>query len=160
VRFVPVDFRMAYRTIRELDIGSAFQFSPATLAVSSPQTLSLADSFAGRNQLNTRDATSNFEVHRAAPLNSRMLTLAVPARADEDARAPYASLLAAAAGAAAAHASIAAAVSGHDAAAEAAAGGVAQVDYARQGIGGVDLTSDFGLRGSGIRGRVYLCGAF
>src|SRR5438552_15220143 len=52
--------------------------------------------------------------------------------------APHKQLLAAAAGAAAAHASVAAAVAGHDAAAEAAGGGVAQVDQAGEGVGGVD----------------------
>ena len=55
-----------------------------------------------------------------------------------NASAPTQTVLAAAAGAAAAHAAVAAAVSGHDAAAEAAAWGVAQVDDARQRVGGVD----------------------
>ena len=69
-------------------------------------------------------------------------------------------LLAAAAGAAAAHASIAAAVSGHDAAAEAAGGGVAQVDDARQGVGGVDRPRRQSLvvgRWRGAAGPVDFC---
>ena len=68
VGFVPVDFRMAYRTIGKLHVGSAFQFPPASLAVGFPQPLALADSSAGRNRLHVRDASDNLEVHAPAPL--------------------------------------------------------------------------------------------
>src|SRR5271165_4097876 len=79
-------------------------------------------------------------------------------RADECVR-PYINLLAAAAGAAAAHAAVAAAVAGHDAAAEAAGGCVSEVDDARQRVGGMNRTSDLGLRTSGWR-AFKSCGAF
>src|SRR5438477_12497503 len=65
--FVPVDFRMAYRTIQELHVGSAFQFSPACLAVRLPQALALSDRFAGRNQRFVGDGSDDFEVHALAP---------------------------------------------------------------------------------------------
>lgn len=107
---------MAYRTIEEFHVGSAFQFPPASLTVRLPQALALADGFAGRDQFHILDASDNLEVHSSAPLRQKRR-----ARAPS----PHKQNLAAAAGAAAAHASVATAVAGHDAAAEAAAGGVA-----------------------------------
>src|ERR1700690_934345 len=71
VGFVPVDFRMAYRTIEKFHVGSAFQFSPASLAIRFPQSLALADGFAGRNHLHILDASDDLEVHESAPLKTK-----------------------------------------------------------------------------------------
>ena len=59
---------MTNRTIVELYVGSTFQLSPPAFAVCLPQSFALANGFAGRNQLDVRDASDNFEVHGAAPL--------------------------------------------------------------------------------------------
>src|ERR1035437_62321 len=67
VGFVPVDFRMAYRTIEKFHVGSAFQFLPASLAVCLPQAFALADGFAGCDQFHILDASDNLEVHTSTP---------------------------------------------------------------------------------------------
>src|SRR5258708_12334890 len=69
--FVPVDFRMAYRTIVKLHLRCAFQLPPAPLAIRFPQPSALAQGGPGRNRLRVRDCADNFEVHALAPLTGR-----------------------------------------------------------------------------------------
>lgn len=64
--FVPVDFRMAHRTIVKLDLRSTFQLPPTSLAVSFPEPLTLAEGSAGRNRLHVRDCADDFEMHALA----------------------------------------------------------------------------------------------
>src|SRR5579863_1525875 len=71
VGFIPVDFRMAYRTIRKLHLGCTFQLPPACLAVGLPQPLTFADCFAGSDQLYIGDSSDDFEMHASAPLRSK-----------------------------------------------------------------------------------------
>ena len=129
VGFVPVDFRMAHRTISEFHLSDALPLPPASLAVCLPQALALADGFAGCNRFHVLDASDNLEVHAAVPL----------AKGGRQ-RPPYIinAALAAAAGTPAAHAAVTTAVAGHDRAAEAAARRVAHVDHTGEGVGSVD----------------------
>jgi hypothetical protein len=68
VGFVPLDFRVAYRTIGKLQVSCAFQLPPASLCL--PEPRALADSIAGRNGLDIRDASDDLEMHIAARLSS------------------------------------------------------------------------------------------
>jgi len=43
VGFVPMDFRMRYRTIEEFDGCNPLEFSPATLAIQFPQALAFSN---------------------------------------------------------------------------------------------------------------------
>src|ERR1035438_5498757 len=78
VGFVPVDFRMAYRTIEKFHVGSAFQFLPASLAVCLPQAFALADGFAGCDQFHILDASDNLEVHTSTTLPQKLQLGASP----------------------------------------------------------------------------------
>ena len=129
VGFVPMDFRMRYRTITKFDGCNPFEFSPVSFAIQLPQAFAFSNGSASRNDFHIDDTPNDPEFHVSTP--------------------PSRSRLRAAAGAAAGHASVAAAVSGHDAAAEAAGGGVAEVDDAGEGVGGVDAAGS-GLARAGF----------
>ena len=61
--FVPMDFRMTYRTIVKFYGRRAFQLSPTSPPVNLPQPSPLADGGTGRNRLHVRNCADNFEVH-------------------------------------------------------------------------------------------------
>src|SRR5258707_11055771 len=67
VRFVPVDFRMRYRTIRKFNRGNSLELPPAPLAVQPPEPLSLSDGGAGRNNFHLDDTTDDRELHASTP---------------------------------------------------------------------------------------------
>src|SRR5258708_18556912 len=67
VRFVPVDFRMRYRTTRKFNRCNSLEFPPAPLAVHPPQPLSLSDGGAGRNNFHLDDTTDDPKLHASTP---------------------------------------------------------------------------------------------
>src|SRR5713226_7344362 len=69
VGFVPMNLRSANRTIRKLDIGDAFQLSPAGFSVHLPEPSTLADRRADSNDLYVLDPADNLEMHQPVPLS-------------------------------------------------------------------------------------------
>src|SRR3989442_11281081 len=67
VGFVPVDFRMRYRTIRKFNRCNSLEFPPAPLAVQPPEPLSFSDGGTGRNNFHLDDTTDNPELHASTP---------------------------------------------------------------------------------------------
>src|SRR5712691_2194211 len=67
VGFVPVDFRMRYRTIGKFNRCNSLEFPPAPLAVQPPQPLSLSDGGAGRNNFHLDDTADDPELHASTP---------------------------------------------------------------------------------------------
>jgi hypothetical protein len=108
VGFVPMDFRMRYRTIKKFDGCNPFEFPPVAFAILLPQAFAFSNRGANSNNFHIDDTANDLEFHASTQ--------------------PSRSFLRAAAGAAATAAAVATAISRHDAAAEAATGGVAEVD--------------------------------
>jgi NADH dehydrogenase len=63
VRFIPVQFRSPYTTVRQSYCCNTFQFSPAAWAVVFPEPRELADGFANRDRLYCGDLADYLEVH-------------------------------------------------------------------------------------------------
>lgn len=70
--FVPVDFRLRDRTIRQLDPGDGFPFLPVTFTVRLPKLAKFPDAAAFRNGFNIRDGADDFH-WRNVCLRSRTL---------------------------------------------------------------------------------------
>ena len=67
MRFIPVELRVAYPTIRQPDRRRAFQLSPVSPTILFPQEASDAQPPAFRNDLDIRDVAEHLEVHAVFP---------------------------------------------------------------------------------------------
>jgi hypothetical protein len=70
VGFVPMDFRMRYRTITKFDGRKPFEFPPASFAIQPPQAFALSNGSASRNNFHIGNASNDPEFH-ASTLPSR-----------------------------------------------------------------------------------------
>src|ERR1700722_175001 len=63
VGFVPVDFRMRYRTIRKFNCRNSLELPPAPFAVQPPKPLLLSDGGADRNDFHIGNTANDPEFH-------------------------------------------------------------------------------------------------